>query len=303
MKSFLYLLGFVLLFYSCSSTSGNENTSSETANNSTESTEPMDPSPVSEKTGMQPEPITLGEFNAVIVGSGVRSRDLPGTDGNVIRAFKFGELVKVIESTDERVALTSGTSCDEYGYYWHLVMDTDYKESWVFGKFVYYYGLPDNLDCESAYFDINRNGEAPKFSSEWNLNGTDYSFLSAMSLSYGPSDEDGLTGCDIIYLPFLHEAGNTSVKPFYFVDDIGEKSDLSWKNDEFDVNALMLIAGSEGGSDEINTLNSVTWEGKDGLEIEVEFFYQDGSSEGKLIIIEEDDRFIVVSYENTGVTY
>lgn len=224
--------------------------------------------------------------DAIIVGSGVRSREQPNSSGTIIRSFAQGELVKVIDQNQERIMLGKGQGCEEFGYYWYKVQDSQGKESWIYGKYIF------------RFKQLRSDKGRVMGGQELTVNGKNYIFQVATDESIGPSDEEGLTGCDKFFIPFLYEPGAANAILFHIDTKKIVADDLTWKAKKFDTSLLLLLAESEGGMDQLEEVSVRPKEPV--IEMTITHQYQDGSSEGNLLARVAKDRIDVVSYENSG---
>lgn len=293
MKTYSLIFALLLsLFFlvSCGSESDTGTSSPETTEPSSESTPSSDLIETPTETPTQkPGPFfEMGSYNGIIVGSGVRSRSKPSTDGDVVRSFETGELVLIKDRNLEREILTSGDACDDYGYEWYQVEDTKGEESWVYGKFL---------------FEIGEDKTSSIQAKQVNFGNDKYTFTYATDLSYGSADEDGLTGCDVMNFISLHAPGASTSQPIYLNTDKYDSPDLKWKSEKFDNSMLMLVSGSEGGADEITEVSSTIFEEAEALRIAVTYFYQDGSSNGRIYVGRNDGKFEVIGYEYDPIEY
>lgn len=230
------------------------------------------------------------DWNAVVMGRGVRSRDQAGTDGRVIRAFEMGEFVKIIGQNDKREILTEGDQCDAYGYHWYEVEDKMGVRNWIYGKFLY------------KVADLQRNSDRTIEGMKVEDRDGQLTFGTATDLSYGPSDEDGLTGCDQMYVPFFYKEGDSHATLVrYDTKKFDNDGDLDWKSQKFDDGLLLLVAASEGGSDEVADLAP----GKDGIfaKMYLMFYYQDGAAKADLEISRTSKGLEVTAYTRGETSY
>jgi hypothetical protein len=225
--------------------------------------------------------------DAVIVGTGVRSRADNSTSAEIIRPFQQGELVKIITKSEEPEQIGRiVTDCDRLGFHWYKVRDHAGQESWIYGKYIF------------RFQEMRSEKGRVQGGQTLSVNGQDYTFQIAVDVAYGPSDDDGLTGCDNMFIPFLYQKGNPAALLFHLDTKKIVSDDLTWKAKKFDTGLLLLLAGSEGGSDD---LESVEVRAKEPvLELEITHYYQDGSSTGHLLARVAKDRIDVVGYENDG---
>ena len=218
---------------------------------------------------------------AIIVTSGVRSRSGPTVKDKIIRSFDFGEIVALKDSTDGRSVVTSGDACDEYGFKWYQVEDENGTQSWVFGKFLYQI-IPENDTYKPNH-------------SIFQLNGEDWFFGTALELSFGPSGDEGLTGCDVKYIPFFYQKDKTKIVPILYDPTIVRSFLLEMHSGTFSESSLLLTHASEGGSIVIKDLYISNKENID-LIMEMDLFYQDGTGEGTMSLKKNDDGFQVVNF-------
>ncbi len=227
------------------------------------------------------------DYDAITIGNGLKLRNKPSADSEIIKRFDTGELIEILSKTDKREKLTKGNSCDDYGYYWYQVHDSKGNGGFLYGKFIYKIQKPKNND--------NVYNKYYKFGNK------QYKLNYAHDLSYGPSDSTGLTGCDMFYLPFFYNGGN-KVRPIYYNKDQFPSSDLGWKSDLFDGELMFLVLDSEGGDDDIEEIKTIVREGSPALELTVIHGYQDGSSKSK-IYVSENKNLKVVGYEHEKIKY
>ena len=77
-------------------------------------------------------------YDAIVVGENVRLREKPNLQCKTIAAMNTGQLLNIIDETDERESIgSSGNSCAEYGYKWYEVKTSEGMTGWVFGMFLY----------------------------------------------------------------------------------------------------------------------------------------------------------------------
>ncbi|MEM7038748.1 MAG: hypothetical protein AAF570_17305, partial [Bacteroidota bacterium] len=178
-------------------------------------------------------------FDAVVVGNGVRSRSEPSTSGKVERKFDFGELIRLDGKSEKRKVLMKKDQCDYYGWHWHQAVDNNDNKSWVFGKFIMEIAL-DIRHTKDAYENARIWGQKISFE------GKKYVFGGAYDFSFGTSDEEGLTGCTGLMMPFLFTPNRDKIQPIYLDENKFNSEDLAWKNDRYDTQVLVLVAASDG---------------------------------------------------------
>ena len=125
----------------------------------------------------------------------------------------------------------------------------------------------------------------------------DYEINFAFSDGVGPSDSNGLTGCDETYVIFFHLVN--SDKNFL----------VKAQNDAFDENVTMMgktedgvltfVASSEGGECKITALNSEICEGEMSMILTTHQGYQEGEGTGRVCIHEANENLIAVKVSET----
>lgn len=297
-RLFLFVFASFFLFACNNEQSGNENesggpTDTDTTASSEEAPEELPPANEAARHGKK----ELVDYAGIIIGDGVRGREKPNTKAEVVTQFNTGQLLRTDDRTHERMALPGAKGCDEYGYYWYSLEGQKGQASWVYGQF--YFELLRE-DYESSAVD---DKDLPFYKS-FSFNGKDYEFCTATDVGYGPSDSEGLTGCDYIFVSFFYdEEAEQAMLIHYDPEQFPDAEDLNRQSSGFGHDLMVLTAGGEGGSDEIIRINNTTWEGTEALEIEMMHFYQDGSSEGKAYVTLEDGKWQVIAYTNTGTQF
>ncbi|MBN1185333.1 MAG: SH3 domain-containing protein [Bacteroidales bacterium] len=222
------------------------------------------------------------DFDAITIGDGLKLRSEPSSDAEIITQYNTGELVRIIDESNTREVLTEGGMCDTYGFYWYKIKDVKGKEGWVYGKYIYKIRTPENK--ENVYSSI------------YNLGDEQYTFDYGYDLSYGPDDENGLTGCDMFYMPYLYKEGS-KVMPIYYDKEKFPSDDLGWKSEQYDGGLIYLVLSSEGGSDHIVEVNESIWNSSPALELIISHGYQDGAAKSSVLISNITGKFEVVDYE------
>jgi hypothetical protein len=278
MKRFLLLLSSALILASCQETKGPEGNGPGADSTTTKA---------GTENGVLGTKTDADGPDAVIVGSGVRSRADNSTSAEIIRPFQQGELVKIVTKSEEPEQIGKVvTDCDRLGYHWYKVRDHAGQESWIYGKYIF------------RFQEMRTEKGRVQGGQTLNVNGQDYTFQVAVDVSGGPNDGEGLTGCDNMYIPFLYQKGSPTALLFHLDTKKIVADDLTWKAKKFDTGLLLLLAASEGGNDD---LESVQVRAKEPvLELDITHYYQDGSSTGHLLARVAKDRIDVVGYENDG---
>ncbi|MEZ4848598.1 MAG: SH3 domain-containing protein [Bacteroidia bacterium] len=270
--TFLIITLLILLLFGCGSDQDESRTEGQTI------TETESPESISDKSAL------LSTSQAIIATGGVRSRSGPSVQDGIIRSFELGEIVTVTDSTKDRFAVTEGDECDGFGYRWYRVKDADQKESWVFGKFLYHILAPGE-----RHYAIGQSIQ---------IGQKTWYFGAAVEESYGPSDSEGLTGCDMRFLPFFYEKNAGTVHPVYYDRTIVRSNDLERYEEHFGESVLLLNQMSEGGSVTINEISQDNV-GSVDVNLQMELFYQEGTAEGTLSLREDNGTFNVVNFTKT----
>lgn len=240
-----------------------------------------------EKAGTGSGVMALGgdsQFDAVVLGTGVRSRQKADVSGEVVRPFTQGELVKIVEVSKERTVISPKNACEEYGYPWVKVRDSKGAESWIFGKYLFKF-----TQMRSEKGRVNGGQELT-------IGGQPYMFQLAADMGQGISDENGeLSGCNLVYTPVLVKPGQTT-GTLFFVNPkkIGDPR-LAADSKVFDTNLLILTAESEGTKDQIESVE--VHKSEPVITIHLTHEYQDGGEAAKIVARAASERVDVVSYE------
>ena len=204
------------------------------------------------------------DFDGITVGNGTKLYAEATFESDVTQKFNTGELVKIISQSKKRETENTGKQCDNYGYFWYKIKDSNNREGWVFGK---------NL------FKIFKKEDDEIFNKTYQFENKHYYFTYASDLSYGASDKDGLTGCDMYYLPFFYDEEGKKLMLLHYSKDKFDPGELDWSSALFDEGLLFLLLDSDGGSDRIIGVNPTTYEGgMPCIEVKIENRGQDGSS-------------------------
>ncbi len=223
------------------------------------------------------------EFDYIVVANTLRGRDKPSTNGTPTNSFAFGTLLKFKDQSEERDVLNLGSvsgACDDYGYHWVKVEDKDGNQAWGYGQFL---------------FKINWNESEDPFQ----YDGETYYFGSqATAISYGPSDQDGLTGCDDLEMPFFYKKNSDKVYPV-IANQKMEYSGMNHFITGFDANVLLLMSGEGGGSDLITAKQL-----EDGrFYIKYMNGYQEGSNESEVWLKFDGKQFTIDNIKNSERDY
>ncbi|MEZ4775373.1 MAG: SH3 domain-containing protein [Bacteroidia bacterium] len=219
-------------------------------------------------------------FNAFIVGKNVRARELPSLDDSVVRTFQSGTPIQMIQPIGERISITAGDACDEFGYPWYEVDDLKGNRSFVFGKFIFQ-THPENIG-PPWYTTVSMQRQT------WGLG-------MAKDLSIGPSDEEGLTGCESLFIPYLYLGNEQEIYPIYCSDKTVAQNGNWASMDRFDSDMLFMIFSSDGTSTQLEKFMPLTSE--KGFELQFNFQHQEGSERIAFHITEENGKFQLNSWK------
>lgn len=221
------------------------------------------------------------KFNAVIVGENVRMRSEANTKASITKAMNTGDVFSIIDKNEERVILPLNQNmCDDFGYYWYKINTADNKTGWVFGAFVYLLNQKDNVEpsIKKKEFIINKK---------------QFYFNTATVESYGPADENGLTGCDENSLPFFYDNLQNKVFPIKmnFTDSEISYTSIMCTKDK----SWMILYSGEGGNDFVGGIKQI----ENALEMTVNRSFQDGDAIAILLLTFNGSYFeaTVKSYE------
>ncbi|MDX2246501.1 MAG: SH3 domain-containing protein [Bacteroidia bacterium] len=229
----------------------------------------------------QSAPTSAPRFNALIAGNGVRARELPSLEDSVLRTFQAGEAVEVIQPNGSRISITTGDECDEYGYSWFEVKDANGKLSFVFGKFL---------------FITPSEGFGAPWYEPFEMAGQTWSAGIALDQSYGPSDEEGLTSCDKLFMPYFFRPGETTLYPVYYDPKALPDTDLEWGSSRFNSGILSMIHSSDGGTVQLDKVVPVL--GEKAADLYFTFTYQDGERKAAIRMGEKNGKFHVTAVKN-----
>lgn len=218
----------------------------------------------------------------IVVANTLRGRDKPSTSGTPTNSYPMGTLLKGLDVTKERELLNLGSvsgACDDYGYFWYQVEDFDNNKAWGYGQFL---------------FEIKWEPDATPYS----INGTTYYLGSAVAMSYGPSDSDGLTGCDDLELMFFYNKNSKTAYPIHTNNKLNNEGANHFVSG-FDSNLLLRMSGEGGGSD----LEKIKQLDNGDIKLSFNNGYQEGSNESELLIGFENDKFVIKNHSDTSRDY
>lgn len=229
------------------------------------------------------KPAVYSSFDAITIGDGLKMRTWPSTNDDVICRYNTGELVRIIDITDEKEVLMHRDECDKYGFPWYRIEDNRRYAGWVYGKFVY---------------KINKADEDSKiFGKKYRLGENVYTFNFATDLSYGSKDERAANNCQIFYLPYFYKDGK-KVLPVHYNKETFPDNDLSWRSDQYDGGLIYLLAENGNGSDRISELNETEYQGNPALEMVINT-RDNGSSKTKIYITDVNGKMEVAGIEHS----
>lgn len=220
-------------------------------------------------------------FEGVIIGQGVRARSGPNSSAEVVHPLNTGTKVRSIGASEQRDKLTSGSICDDFGYYWYNLEVAEGQPVWVFGKFVY------------AIDDI-----APKvYQTPVTFNDASYQWVRALENSYGPADQSGLTGCDTRMVLFLKDSRG-SLLPVR-LGNAAQIEKLKKASEAVGNGLLILTANGDGYSHELFSTAETQYQGKDAAELTFHIASQTGKGVLTLTIVPKDAEFEVAMAKET----
>lgn len=231
--------------------------------------------------------LTLAQFDlydGIVVGNTVSGRSEGSTSGKRITSFGLGQQLMIQDETDGRDILGGNDTgaCEDYGYKWYRVENSDGVSAWMYGKYLF----------KKDQWDDYRHA---KVGAGLDYYGVSWTYGSASSLSYGPSDQDGLTGCDDLKIPFFYSEVDMDIKPI-FVPDPTVLDGPNHLAAVFDSKLLMFMSG-EGGDSIVKSIEQ-TSDGEIAMVLENGF--QDGSNETTVYIESRGGKFVVTRTKSTS---
>lgn len=246
-------------------------------------------------------------YDAIIVGEGVRMRELPDLSAKILSILPRGKLVDLLDVTQERFRLNESY---EYGYHWFKVSVRGGHEGWVYGEYVYLITEdilpPDWVSEAESGIQIKQSYIDTYFGDKEILNRiyTRYELKYKLNLgiepSYPISDADGLTGSTIRALPFFYDIVEEKALPFIAYENEPAKvpglekleffcqRDHTW--DTKDRGYWVRLRCDDGISEHLAKLQVVQEdEGMKLLVLKVTFNLQDGGGEYHLILFPEEN--------------
>lgn len=208
----------------------------------------------------------------IIVGENVRLRSDSTINSQILKVFNTGEYIQIEEATTLRAKININNDiCDDYGYHWYKIISKTGEQGWVFGAFVYIIEQENNnLNND---FEINEKYLQLKI---------------AVSQTYGPADEYGLTGCDLYSIPFFKNEKNEEVYPIKLNVVNTETNPLNTSRN----NWLMLSSG-EGGADYIS---DITLE-NGFMKMTIKRSFQEGGATATLFLYLKENYFEAILEE------
>jgi len=254
-KITLLLLLFVLL--SCSSKKSSEQATDSTA---------VDSSVVSKEMEDQ-------------VGSSlfVNSFDAFVQPGSVVYADSTEESDALFEKKDfEQTSIQSVTTlrypegakyCDQYP--WYQVQFPDQSTGWVYG---------DNI--------LKVPQDRSTLLSSFTYHEKEYNLYLSVDTGIGPSDSEGLTGCNEYDVLYLYDVKNNAVNFIQYACTDGVDFIDNYKD-------WFSFISSEGGSASVSSVSFTD----DDIILNVDIFYQEGGAKATVQIRETDSTFVAESVE------
>ena len=257
MNHFRYLIPIILFLGSCQSGEKSQTaTDSVSASPAQEELPPDDITPVASF----PVPEFEQPWDALLVPYASVMTDTLETD--LLFTNETFTPVSLISTSTLRVP-PDGDLCSQY--YWHEVKLPSQNYGFVKGNYV----LKDWSNEEYNNY-------------EFQLNGKSYTLYFLTDAGIGPSDENGLTGCNQYIIPYFYDPEE---KLIHFVEGGFAEGQKYWIDTFQD---WLSFVSSEGGSASITgmevTDNKIT--------VKIGVSYQDGGASIAMTILFEDDRFL-----------
>lgn len=184
------------------------------------------------------------------------------------------------------------SDCDKMGYHFYDIRFTIDGKEWegvIFGE---------DLFLSPRAYQVFR-GQTPTVINPQSLSihGTDYEFDVVLSDGIGPSNADGLTGCDDTYIPYFRDVKTGKIN-FIRVTDEGALQEGGDSHMRMRNGILELVWGSEGGSCKIQSVEYGKCQGEETIVLELESGYQDGGASFTMCVTEADGQFnLLVVYK------
>jgi len=199
-----------------------------------------------------------------------------------------GTEITILEQDSTRLILgdSNASSCSSYGYYRYRVKTAKGDHGWVYGGNVYL-----KSTHSAAPYPNESNKSFTQSGTSVVLGKETYYLYMACDVGIGPSNEEGLTGCDKIFYPFFvdHQGQIYFIKGELVKDPgaamMGINSDLN--------NLLFYIFSSEGGS---CTLDYIEARGSQIL-IRNTVEYQDDGASSQMTIVKKGELFEITNFE------
>jgi hypothetical protein len=192
--------------------------------------------------------------------------------------FDSQEVLRIDQLTPVTVMASSsnlqpdGASiCEQY--FWYLVTMQDKTEGWIHGS-----GLLEDLTRE------------PLTGEDFTLNGTTYTLYYFKDSGVGPSNSDGLTGCDEYVIPYFVNANQNT---YHFIKVPDSTIDL---NNLFISNYLNWVSfiSNEGGGLQLQSIQYD--EDTKSTLLKLSISYQDGGTAARMYILESGGNFELISF-------
>jgi hypothetical protein len=147
--------------------------------------------------------ISANDCNAILVGDTVFVYSEPGESLNRIEIYDILTLVKINETTSQRIILDSArTNCDKFGYFWYKIQTVSGLTGWVYGKHIYKF-ITD-AEGTSHYLLVGK---------QFYLNNKNFYFGIAKDVAFPSINDYGLTGCENFSFPFFFTPDDAKIYP------------------------------------------------------------------------------------------
>ncbi|MEM6726671.1 MAG: SH3 domain-containing protein [Bacteroidota bacterium] len=188
-------------------------------------------------------------FQGIIMGDNVRMRSDSTTSSKVAGELNTGDPILVIQETHNRTNVGQEDYCHKRGYHWYQVATKEKIIGWVYGQFVF-----EMLTADEVSSGLESPENIRPFMGGWNmhLGENEYQIQFHKSKGIGPSDHEGLTGCDDIYYPVLIDRAKR--KAIFFHVGAAEYEGLAPHLHMDDQNRLYFTLNSEGGNAALNDI-------------------------------------------------
>lgn len=157
--------------------------------------------------------LVFQDCNAIIVGEGVRLREAPNTNSEIIDNLSTGDLLKVVRTSDKKVLLQQDNRCNPYGFYWYEVITADRQRGWVYGEFVY------QIVVKRRNSKVLHKNAERLLGKNISYNNKKHYFGFARSGIRTVKDEIDTSFCVDFLFPFFYNDNDNRVKPLKYIDN------------------------------------------------------------------------------------